>query len=128
MAAVMLTTAGCSRFTDGATRLAAQVGGEAEALSSAPGARITVAHRPERIGDTGCAEDYTVQFDKVGALIIWCKEAGTGRVTQSHSTSSHRRHVETAQTFIVNKLRGETLYIDIAREAGAAKPVIVGVR
>lgn len=126
---VLLLLAGCDAFTDGATRLSAQIVSEAAALQRGRDARITVVHRPERIGNTGCAEAYTVQFDKVGALVIWCKASATGKTTHSHSTSSHAREVDTRETWVIDKARGEALTIDIARGAGnGAKPVIVGVR
>ena len=66
-----------------------------------------------------------MQLDKVGALIVWCKDTA-GNTVSSHSTSSHNRAVDTADTFIVDKGAGETLIIDLERQDGRA--VITGVR
>jgi hypothetical protein len=60
-----------------------------------------------------------VQLDKVGALIIWCKDE-TGTTVSSHSTSYHARFVDTPQTYILEKPAGSTLIIDIERRAGRA--------
>jgi hypothetical protein len=66
-----------------------------------------------------CTGPFKVQFDKVGALIIWCKDASGGSVS-SHSTSYHGRFVDTDRTFIVDKPAGSVLLIQIERKQGRA--------
>ena len=116
--------AGCFvDLTDAATRLAYDIEAGVSHLGSASGARYTIQHHtPSKPGD--CTGPYTVQLDKVGALIIWCKDAA-GHTVSSHSTSYHARFVDTPQTYILEKPAGATLIIDIERRGGRA--VIVGV-
>lgn len=116
--------AGCGVATDPATRLAADLVDVADQLPPRDGATDALHHAtPSRPGQ--CDGPYKVQFDKVGALIVWCKDAA-GNTVSSHSTSSHARAVETAQTFIVDKGAGQTLIVDLERQGGRA--VITGVR
>jgi len=116
--------AGCGGATDPATRLAADLVDAADALPPRDGAIDALHHAtPSRPGQ--CEGPYKVQLDKVGALIVWCRDAA-GNTVSSHSTSSHARAVETAQTFIVDKGAAETLIIDLERQDGRA--VITGVR
>lgn len=117
--------AGCfGDFTDAATRLAYDIEAGASHLGEEEGARYSIQHHtPSKPGQ--CAGPYTVQLDKVGALIMWCKDAG-GRIVSSHSTSYHARFVDTPQTYILEKAAGATLTIDIERRNGRA--VVVGVR
>ena len=68
---------------------------------------------------------YKVQLDKVGAMIIWCKDAA-GETVSSHSTSYHARFVETPETYLIDKEAGETLTIELERRGKRA--VIVDVR
>jgi len=113
LAALLL--AGC--FTDAATRLAYDLEAGAGRVGPAEGATGSVAHRtPSKAGE--CENDYTVQLDKVGAIIVWCRDkAGTGTVS-SHSTSYHARFVDTPRTYILEKKAGEALVIDLARHNG----------
>jgi hypothetical protein len=60
-----------------------------------------------------------VQLDKVGALVIWCKDE-SGTTVSSHSTSYHARFVDTPQTYILEKPAGSTLTIDIERRVNRA--------
>lgn len=116
--------AGCGVATDPATRLAADLADAADRLPLRDGATDALHHAtPSRPGQ--CEGPYKVQLDKVGALIVWCKDAA-GNTVSSHSTSSHSRAVDTADTFIVDKGAGETLIIDLERQDGRA--VITGVR
>jgi len=114
MAAPMLTAC----LTDPATRLAYDIERGASRLPQEDGARHTVEHRaPSRSGE--CEGPYTVQLDKAGALIIWCRDAA-GATVSSHSTSYQSRFIDTPQTRILEKPAGATLNIDLERRAGRA--------
>lgn len=120
----LLGLAACDFATDPATRLAADLEAGAGQLRTENGATDSVHHTtPSRAGE--CDGPYKVQLDKVGAMIIWCKDA-TGKTVSSHSTSSHAPYVDTPRTWIVDKGAGETLIIDLERRGGRA--VITGVR
>lgn len=108
-------------WTDGATRIANQI--EAKAGRATPGEALRLEVSPK--SGSECSGPYTAQFDKVGALIVWCKDAA-GRTVSSHSTSYHARFVETAGTFIVDKAAGEPVRLEL--RGGAGKPVIVDAR
>ena len=62
--ALLLT--GC--FTDSATRLAFDI--ECATARMAGHERFRIEHRPAKSRE--CQGRYTVQLDKVGALIVWC--------------------------------------------------------
>jgi hypothetical protein len=116
--------AGCDIATDAATRLAYDIEAGADRLGSAPGDRYSVLHRtPSKAGE--CAGPYTVQFDKVGALIVWCKDA-SGQTVSSHSTTYHARFVDTPRTYILDKPAGATLTVELERRGGRA--VVADVR
>lgn len=111
-------TAGCGVWTDAATRLASDIEAGESRLGREGGARYTIEHRtPSRPGE--CIGPYTVQLDKVGALIVWCKDE-SGKTVSSHSTSRHSRFVDTAQTYVLDKPARSTLSIEIERRAGRA--------
>jgi hypothetical protein len=117
---VVLT--GC--FTDAATRLAYDIEDGAGRLGHEAGATYSIRHdTPSKPGE--CTGPYTVQLDKAGALIVWCKDAA-GNTVSSHSTSYHSRFVDTPKTYILEKPAGSTLIIDIERRGGRA--VITDVR
>lgn len=92
--AIVLTIAtGCGDLTDAATRLASDIEVGVDQLGSQTGARSSIRHEtPSKPGR--CTGPYTVQLDKVGALIIWCKNSA-GETVDSHSTSYHSRYVDT---------------------------------
>jgi hypothetical protein len=93
-------------------------------LGKENGARYSIQHHtPSKAGD--CAGPYTVQIDKVGMLVIWCKD-DAGKTVSSHTTSYFARFVDTPQTSILEKPAGSTLTIDIERRSGRA--VIVNVQ
>lgn len=124
MLAVAVALSGCGLATDPATRLAADLEAGADGLRMDDGATGSVHHAtPSRAGQ--CVGPYKVQLDKVGALIIWCKDAA-GTTVSSHSTTSHSPHVDTSRTYIVDKGAGETLIVELERRNGRA--VITGVR
>ncbi|MFH1816792.1 MAG: hypothetical protein ABIK08_07720 [Pseudomonadota bacterium] len=112
LAAVLFLT-GC--FTDAATRLAYDIESGANRMNRLDEARYSIRHTPAESSE--CTGPYTVQFDKVGALIVWCKDAA-GNVVASGSTSYHARFIDTPTTYILDKPAGSTLAIDLERRAG----------
>lgn len=115
--------AGC--FTDAATRLAYDLESAAERVGRANGARYTLEHRaPSKTGE--CVGSYKVQLDKVGALIIWCKDVQGTAVVSSHSTTYHGRFVDTPRTYILDKKANEVLQVELERRNG--RVVITDVR
>ncbi len=112
-------------FTDAATRLAHDLEAGAGKVGRNEGSRYTIVHRvPSKRGE--CEGPYRVQFDRVGAIIIWCKDASGDKTVSSHSTTAHGRHAEIADTRIVDKPKDETLLVDLQRRSG--RVVIVDVR
>lgn len=110
-----LLLGGC--FTDAATRLAYDIEAGAGRVGRADGARYTLVHRvPSSVGE--CIGPYRVQLDKVGAIIVWCKDAAGDATVSSHSTSYHGRFVDTPETRIVDKPAKEALVIDLERRDG----------
>lgn len=105
----ILFLSGCEVFTDAATRLAYDLESASKKLKY-PGDRFTLYHEPA--GRGGCGGPYTVQLDKVGALVIWCKDE-SGEVVASPGTSYHRRFVKTPKTYYLNKGAGEALVIEL---------------
>ena len=120
---VFLLLAGC--WTDPATRLAYDLEAGASRTGQAEGATYTLQHRvPSKSGE--CAGPYRVQLDRVGAIIVWCKDASGTVTVSSHSTSYHARFVETPQTYVVDKPGGESLIVGLERRAGRVQ--VTGVR
>jgi hypothetical protein len=118
----MFLLSGCDVFTDAATRLAYDIESAAKKLKN-HGDKFTLYHEtPSKRGE--CGGPYTVQFDKVGALIIWCKDED-GKVSTSPGTSYHRRFVQTPETYYLDKAAGETLVIELEQQRD--KVVIVKV-
>jgi len=118
----ILSLSGCDVFTDAATRLAYDIESAAKKLKN-HGDRFTLYHEtPSKRGE--CSGPYTVQLDKVGALIIWCRDEN-GEVLSSPGTSYHRRFVHTPETYYLDMEAGETLIIDL--EQKGSKAVIVKV-
>jgi len=115
---LLATVSGCDFGTDAATRLAYDIEAGVGRLGRQDGAKYSIQHStPSKSGE--CMGPYSVQLDKVGALIVWCKDA-TGNIVSSHSTSYHARFVDTPQTYILEKPAGTTLTIDIVRRNGRA--------
>ncbi|MGH8129872.1 MAG: hypothetical protein ACRES3_03345 [Steroidobacteraceae bacterium] len=124
MTVVLTAVAGCETATDAATRLASDIEAGADRLGSEDDATYSIQHdTPSKSGE--CTGPYKVQLDRVGAMIIWCKDAA-GEIVSSHSTSYHARFVDTPQTFLLDKDAGTTLTIDLERHDGRA--VIADVR
>lgn len=111
----LLLLTGC--FTDAATRIAYDIENAAKRVGNAENTKFTLAHRtPSKNGE--CESGYKVQLDKVGALIIWCKDKENKQTLSSHSTSYHSRFVDTPQTYLLEKNAGETLFIELERRNG----------
>lgn len=108
---------GCDILTDAATRLAYDIKAAEGRLGREPGASYSVRHTPADASE--CSGPYTVQLDKVGALIVWCKDAA-GNTVASGSTTYHSRFIDTPITYIVDKPAGTTLVIEIERRNGRA--------
>lgn len=114
---------GC--VTDAATRLAYDLEAAVGRLGREDGATYTLRHRvPSKSGE--CVGPYRVQMDKVGAIIVWCKDAVGDKTVSSHSTSYHRRFVVTPETHILDKPANEALIIELQRRGGQA--VVAGVQ
>lgn len=109
--------------TDAATRLATDLRRGLRVLGTEEGARATLRSNPLRGAEAG-GGSYEVQFDRAGALVVWCRDA-EGRTTCSHSTSSHAPSVDTPRTWKVTKSAREPLVIQLTRRGGRA--VIVAV-
>lgn len=119
----MLLMTGCDLFTDAATRLAHDLEDAAKALRH-EGDTVTLRHEtPSRRGE--CEGPYTVQLDRVGALVIWCRDE-QGEVVASPGTSYHGRFVTTPETYYLEKSAGDTLVIELEQRGGEV--VIVEVR
>ena len=119
----LLCVVGCDIFTDPATRLAYGIEAGASRLGSTEGANYSIQGLTPATAHE-CNSPYTVQLDRVGALIVWCKDAA-GKTVASGSTSYAARFVDTPKTTIINKPAGATLTIDLARRNGRA--IIVDV-
>lgn len=110
-----LALSGC--WTDAATRLAQDLASSAARLGPNEGAKASLVHRvPSKAGE--CTGPYRVQFDRVGAIIVWCKDVAGAVTVSSHSTTSHGRTVDTPETYIVDKAAGEPLMIGLERRGG----------
>ncbi|MGA7948866.1 MAG: hypothetical protein WCA45_01760 [Thiobacillaceae bacterium] len=112
----LLALPACGVFNDPATDLAYAIEGEVDRLGQAEGASYTVEYAPPSrwVEHSGT---YTVQFDKVGALIVWYKDAD-GKVTASGSTSYVARFVDIPRTYIVDKPANSVLSIELHRQNG----------
>jgi hypothetical protein len=119
----LLLLNGC--FTDAATRLAFDIEAGAGRVGGSEGAQFSVVHRtPSRSGE--CSGPYKVQLDNAGLIVIWCKDATGDKTMSSHSTSYHRRFVDTPETHILDKSAGSALVIELERRDG--RVVIASVR
>ena len=114
----LAAAAGCDAFTDAATRIAYDIEAGAGRLGKEAGAKYSIRHKTPSKSDE-CIGAYTVQLDKVGALVIWRNDE-TGKTVSRHSTSYHARFVDTPQTYILEKPAGATLTIDIERRGSGA--------
>jgi hypothetical protein len=115
---LFMALSGCGLFTDAATRIAYDIQANVRRLGKKEGSVHIIQHQtPSHRGQ--CDGPFTVQFDKVGALIIWCNDS-SGKTISSHSTSYHSRFVDTRETFIIDKPAASILSIQIERIQGRA--------
>jgi len=120
---LMFWVSACNLLEDPATRLAYVIESEVRHLGHAEGARYTIRYQPsEELSNGG---SYSVQFDKVGVLIVWYMDAN-GKVTESATTSYYSRFVTTPRTYKVDKSGDKALQIELERIGKRA--VIVDVR
>lgn len=113
----LLLLGACDLFTDCATRIAYDIESDVGRLGNTDGATYSIRHTPA--DNDECGGPYTVQLDKVGALIVWCKDAA-GNTVASGSTTYHSRFIDTPQTYKLDKPAGSALVIDIERRNGRA--------
>jgi hypothetical protein len=109
-------------FSDAATRAAKDIEAGIQHLKQSQLASTTLP-LPMKTSPKGCEEDYTLQISQASALVIWCKTAG--KVTSSHTTTSHLPFVLVPQTFSVEKKKGEIAFLDLQLQNGAA--VVTGL-
>ena len=123
LAVGVLTLSGC--WTDPATRLAYDLEAAAGRVGSAEGSTYALVHHtPSHAGE--CDGPYRIQADKVGAIIVWCRDVSGTATLSSHSTSYHSRFLVTPETFIVDKRAREDLVVLLERRDG--RVVISSVR
>ena len=121
-AALAVSIAACSILEDAATAIANDLEAGAGRFERSTDAATTIVHVPSaRRG--GCADDYRVQFSRASSLVVWCYAPGDDTKTvSSHTTTYHLNYVDVPETIIVDKKRGESLSIELAK--GAGKPVV----
>ena len=112
--ALAVLLAGC---TDGATRIAYDIQAGAEYLQHEDARTYVVRHIPEANPD-GCGGAYDVQLSKASALLIWCKDPETGKVTSSHTTTYHLNFVKVPKTYLLHKNAGDATLIELSKEGG----------
>ncbi len=124
-AACVAPLAACpGAFYDAATAIAYDI--ESHTARHTRAGTSTLVHVPKS-GRGGCKDAYKVQFSRAAGLVVWCWAAGsTTQAVSSHATTYHLRFVDVPETIIVDKQRGESLAIEVARAAG--KPAITAVR
>ena len=87
-ALIIVSYAGCDIISDPATRLDDTIDNSVASLGNDEGDMLTIRYQPD-IDKTG---SYRVQFDKVGALIVWYEDA-RGKVIDSGTTSLPNRQI-----------------------------------
>jgi hypothetical protein len=112
-------------FTDAATRAAYDIEAGVARSRNAPSDHYSI-ELIMRSHPEGCEQDYTLQLSARSALLVWCKDAGTGQVSSSHSTTYHLRFVDVPQTLIVNKHRGEIVTLEMQKVSGG-KDLVLGM-
>src|SRR3569832_1649593 len=103
------------RLVRGLGRLAYDIEPGVNRMNRQNETRHSIRHAPAESSE--CAGPYTVQLDKVGALIVWCKDTA-GNVVASGGASYHARFIDTPTTYILDKPAGSILTIDLERRAG----------
>jgi hypothetical protein len=112
-AAILLP--GC--WSDAAAQLTHDLESGAARMGSSDGSPCSPVHRaPSAPGE--CEGPCRVQFDRVGAIIVWCKDANVAATVSSHSTMSHGHFVDNPETFILDQPAREPLVIELERRGG----------
>ena len=110
-------------LSDAATRIAFDLEKGVRIMDKAHSNTYTVQHHPLSWPD-GCTADFRVQLSERSMLLVWCLQADKV-ATSSHTTTYHLNFVAVPKTFIVDKATGETVFIDLERQAG--RPTVVGL-
>jgi hypothetical protein len=119
----VLCLAGCSVFEDAATSIAYDIERGVRHLGNKEGSSYVIVHDAKSRAGAD-ARTIKVQFDKVGALIVWYSDAD-GEVLESGSTSYHSQFVDIPETIIADKPIDAALRIEVARRSGRAIVVAV---
>lgn len=115
---VVLCFSGCSIFEDAATSIAYDIERGVSRLGSREGSTHVIVHNAK--ARTGAdARKIKVQFDKVGALIVWHMDAN-GKVLESASTSYLSRFVDIPETIIADLEISSPVSIELQRRSGRA--------
>lgn len=115
---IVIYLAGCSMFEDSATSIAYDIERGVRRLGSSEGSTHVIVHdaKPRAGAD---ARTIKVQFDKVGALIVWYIDAN-GKVLESGSTSYLSRFVDIPETIIADLQIASPVSIELQRRSGRA--------
>lgn len=115
---LVLTLTGCSILEDEATNIAYDIERGIVRLGRTEGASHVIVHDARsRAGPE--VRTIKVQFDKVGALIVWYMDAN-GTVVDSGSTSYLSRFVDISETIIRDKPIDSPFNIEVQRRNGRA--------
>ena len=109
--ALLLATA----HSDSATRLAYRIESDVTAFERSGATKTTLIRQPIRRWGNCCDEDYRLRVDKVGGLVIWCKDVKSRVITDSRSASYNARFTDSAKSWIVEKQKGETVAIELEK-------------
>ncbi len=108
----------CSVFEDAATSIAYDIERGVWHLAKKDGSTHVIVHDAKSRAGAD-ARTIMVQFDKVGALIVWYKDVD-GKVLESGSTSYLSRFVDIPMTIIVEKPIDSSLKIEVQRQNARA--------
>jgi hypothetical protein len=114
----LLCLCSCSVFEDSATSIAYDIERGVRRLGSKDGSTYVIVHDAKARADAE-ARTITLQFDKVGALIVWYIDAD-GKVLESGSTSYLSRFVDIPETIIVDLQIASPVSIELQRRSGKA--------
>lgn len=115
---IVLCLVSCSIFEDAATSIAYDIKSGVRHLAKADGSTHVIIHDAKSRAGAD-ARTIMVQFDKVGALIVWYKDMD-GKVLESGSTSYLSRFVDIPKTILMEKPIDSSLKIEVQRQNGRA--------
>lgn len=113
-----LSLTACSMFEDAATSIAYDIERDLWHLGKEDGSKYVVVHDAKARAPSE-ARTIKVQFDKVGALIVWYMNAD-GKVLESGATSYLSRFVSIPETIVVDLQMSAPVNIEIQRKNGQA--------